>query len=254
MQDFERILRDAVNRNKIAMFQGWAEGMPLSQFLRELEAGPRSLAIGWIVSALIKPGGEGERQAHIAKINNLDKTGWDLDPGISPGYDSEFLRRPEWPAVQEAAQAVREWMARMGPGLLTLAGHTGIGKTHLAVAAARGLLERGFSVAYREEAALVASLQQQMKGGDPEELLQEYLTVPWLILDEFGGGALGDWGKSVTDRIINARWQASDALRTLICTNLVGIELPQRIASRLSDVRKARTVVIKASDYRKEEN
>jgi hypothetical protein len=53
------------------------------------------------------------------------------------------------------------------------------------------------------------------------------------------------------DSLIDARWQGSGPLRTLITTNLVSSELPVRIASRLGDTTLGVAVPIQATDWRR---
>jgi DNA replication protein DnaC len=135
--------------------------------------------------------------------------------------------------------------------LLTLAGPVGCGKSHLAIAAARQLAAQGESIIYREEPNLIAELQRGLADHICEAVLEEIMVVPWLVIDDLGVTALGDWGKGVIDRIVNARWERSGTKRTLITTNLLDSEMPHRTASRLSDTQLASFMVITASDYRR---
>ena len=160
--------------------------------------------------------------------------------------------RPKFPKVQEARRALEEWMRFTGPAILTLAGDPGVGKSHLAQAAANRLLTTGADVFYREEMQLIADLQEAVRSNKLEAALGQVMRAKWLILDDLGQAALKDWGASQMDRIINARWLDAGEVRTLLTTNLASYDLPPRVASRLSDVRLARQVVMQATDYRRQ--
>jgi DNA replication protein DnaC len=85
----------------------------------------------------------------------------------------------------------------------------------------------------------------------PEEVLQEVMTAPWLILDDLGAAPLGEWDRGQMDGIIDARWAgAKGKLRTLITTNLVGDQMPKRMTSRLKDAKYGKILVIRAADFR----
>lgn len=196
------------------------------------------------------------RQAHIQRMNELDNVTWaqGVDAGIPATQRTleAFKPRPDWPDVNAARDSVMAWLNRSGPGLVTLTGPVGCGKSHLAIAAAREVFARGESIVYREEADLIAELQNRMRDNTTEAALQEVMDVPWLVIDDLGLTALGDWGKGVMDRIINARWENASVKRTLITTNLLPREMSQRVASRLEDAELAKVEVIKATDYRRE--
>lgn len=164
----------------------------------------------------------------------------------------QFHPRPKHPDVRKALELTRDWMEHRGAGLLTLSGPPGVGKSHLAIAAARALMLGGKTVVYRTEAVLVRELQAGIKTNCCEQVLAELCEVPWLILDEMFISGIGAWTAAHIDTLVNARWEHSETLRTLITTNAVGEQLSPRIASRLSDVLRAKTVVIRASDYRRE--
>ena len=168
-----------------------------------------------------------------------------------PTFDSF---RAANPAMADARQQVINWADGMAPYLLTLAGQTGVGKTHLAEAAHLVLMRRGETVLFQTEASVLTRIHSAMRPDAPfsvESVLSEVMTTPWLILDDLGVTAQGEWDRSQMDTLINVRWQgAQRRLHTLITTNLTGTDLPERMASRLRDTQWAKAVVIQAVDYR----
>lgn len=173
-----------------------------------------------------------------------------VEPGV-PEYDpGPFRDRPE-SVVQQARQLVDDWQERLTPGLVTLSGPPGTGKSHLAIRACQRLSEDGKVVVYRAESHLVRELQEGIRTNTTEEYLDELCQVPWLVLDEMFISGIGAWTQAHIDTLINARWENSEVVRTLVTTNAVGEQISPRIASRLSDVRKAKTLVVRASDYRR---
>ncbi|MDP2956144.1 MAG: ATP-binding protein, partial [Longimicrobiales bacterium] len=184
--------------------------------------------------------------------------GWDLPSGVvqadprEPDPLDAFELDGKYPTLAQAKEAVLAWCARTGPPLLTLAGASGVGKTHLAYAAASRVVGLSEPVLFRREADLLAEFQGGVRTGETEELIRAYAAVPWLVLDDFGAVATTDWSRSVEDRLVDARWQGARAgLRTLVTTNMGPKQLPMRAASRLSDVSLGVVVAISAPDHRK---
>jgi len=176
--------------------------------------------------------------------------GWDLPHGVPPGPGFDAFSDRDNPSLAEAKAATLEWLAGMGPGILVLAGGPGRGKTHLAVAAGGALLERGQSVLYRTEPALMGELRTAAREGALEDRLEAISVVPWLIIDDLGLEPASDWGRAIQDRLIDARWRYASWARTLMTANLKAGQMPARVASRLRDRQRVRAVQIAAEDYR----
>lgn len=210
------------------------------------------------VSRLVNAQEDPVRAAHIAEVNRLDGVDvlQNIDPGLpfeTPTFE-EFDVSPKSPSLAEARDAVLEWVKSAPPGLIVLAGPPGVGKSHLAKAAAHHLAEREKRLIYRSEAKLLTELTSRMGGGREDRVemaLQEIETIPWLIIDEFGDQGLGAWSLGKIDQIINARWEGAAWCRTLITTNLVSSQMPSRIGSRLGDHSRGISIVIEADDYRR---
>ena len=198
-----------------------------------------------------------ERRANIKAANEaFDVVAPVLHAKIpqGPGFDV-FHERPTHPSVHRALIAVKEWVDGTGPALLTLAGDPGVGKTHLAIAAAKLVAERGLKVVYRTHAAYLKEIQAAFgKDGIADRLADDFGRVDWLVLDEFGQSSNREWSQSTTDSLFDTRWRlaAGGVIRTLVTTNFKSDDIPARIASRLGDVSRGLVVQIDAPDYRRE--
>ncbi|MDP3063524.1 MAG: ATP-binding protein [Chloroflexota bacterium] len=195
-----------------------------------------------------------ERRDNIKKaMRDLDiGYAWDLPPGV-PGVWSleQYVPDPKHPTTAAAKDAVEAWLARRAAPILTLAGSTGVGKSHLSDAAGAWLLAKEELVVMRDVAGLMAELYRAVERHEVDERLRAYGMVPWLILDDLGVGATTDWRKDLMDQLINLRWVSARAgLRTMVTTNLKATDLPRRVASRLGDQTLACVVAISAPDYR----
>lgn len=119
---------------------------------------------------------------------------------------------------------------------LLLRGPTGVGKTHLSLAIAGAVMQKGYSVVYGPVQKLLHRLEKEHFGradGDSEEVL---LGCDLLILDDVGTEFSGSFYTSALYNIINGRML--DGKPTIISTNLNQQELAARygeaIASRIT--------------------
>lgn len=158
-------------------------------------------------------------------------------------------------------------------GLLLL-GPSGVGKTHLAVAALKDLLLRGYGGLFYDYNELLKEIQASY---NPEshptetEVLEPVLRAELLVLDDLGGSKPSAWALETVSYILNSRYNEKRV--TLITTNFLdgapgpperfpsGQQAPRReetlsdrighrIRSRLYEM--CRTVEIVAGDFRKE--
>jgi DNA replication protein DnaC len=198
---------------------------------------------------------EAERRENIRRAMRVWDVGygWDLPHGVVGAKTlDEYSPDPQHPATGQAKEAVLLWVEGPGRPLLTLAGPPGVGKSHLADGAAMRLLEREAEVVYRSESDLLGDLQGAMRSHTLEDRLRAYGAVPWLIVDDLGLAATGDWMRGLLDQLVDVRWQgARGRLRTLITSNLKSQDLPPRIASRLADVDLGQVIQVAAPDYRR---
>lgn len=114
----------------------------------------------------------------------------------------------------------REFPALPKPGLF-FAGNPGVGKTHLAVAALRMLIARGFEGVFYDYQSL---LDQIRSGWDPmmqlssRETYQRALESELLVLDDLGAHRVTEFVEDTVTSIITYRCNNNKA--TIITTNL----------------------------------
>jgi DNA replication protein DnaC len=156
-------------------------------------------------------------------------------------------------------------------------GPSGVGKTHLAVAALRQLMARGHQVRFYDYRELLKEIQNSYNADDPSSessVMRPVLDAEILLLDDIGAGKPSDWVMETVGHILNKRYNEKRV--TLLTTNyLDGADSPQaalqmpsgqpvasvrestltdrlgkRVRSRLYEM--CRTVEIVSPDFRQE--
>src|SRR5580704_14180974 len=115
---------------------------------------------------------------------------------------------------------VREYPGVPKPGLLFL-GPPGTGKTHLAVAALRGLIARGFEGLFFDFQGLLNHIRKgydQASGTSEREAYQSALDAEILLLDDVGAHRINDWVEDTVTSIVTHRCNNRKA--TIVTTNL----------------------------------
>lgn len=162
-------------------------------------------------------------------------------------------------ALLRAQSLVNEYPA-VDRGLLFM-GPAGVGKTHLAVAIIRGLIEKGFAGAFSEFGALLKEIQDSYnpisKSSELKVLAPIYQSEV-LVLDELGATVPTDWVRDTMYQIINKRY--NDNKLTIFTTNYSDERrsdkeqvLEDRIGSRLRSrlYEMCTKVVMDGGDYRR---
>jgi DNA replication protein DnaC len=106
------------------------------------------------------------------------------------------------------------------PGLL-LAGPPGSGKTHLAVAALRGLMAKGFEGVFFDFQSLLNRIRSgydQGSGTMDREAYKAALDAQILLLDDLGAHRITDWVEDTVTSIVTHRCNNRKA--TIVTTNL----------------------------------
>jgi len=179
------------------------------------------------------------------------------------GYVAGDAELSKWAAKREAQIVLDEYLSLDGRGLLFI-GAVGVGKTHLAVAILRELIER-YQVRglFYQFGALLRQIQDSynpISQSSELKVVQPVFDAEVLVLDELGASKPTDWVRDTMMQIINTRY--NDKRVTIFTTNYLDVRknekdtgeiLEDRIGvplrSRLYEMCK--TVVIEGEDYRK---
>lgn len=126
--------------------------------------------------------------------------------------------------------------AQSSPSLLFL-GNTGLGKTHLSLAIAGQVINKGYGVIYGSAQNLLAKLEKEkFSFNNTEDQPQSYLSLvlecDLLILDDLGTEFLSQFVTAMLYNIINTR--LLEGRPTIISTNLSFQEISERYTDRLT--------------------
>ncbi len=130
---------------------------------------------------------------------------------------------------------VREYPGSPKPGLLFL-GAPGTGKTHLAVAALRALIARGFEGIFYDFQSLLTRIHKgynQASGASEREAYQSALDAEILLLDDVGAHRINDWVEDTVTSIVTHRCNSRKA--TIVTSNLRDPEAGDKRGSGLQE-------------------
>jgi len=108
-----------------------------------------------------------------------------------------------------------------GPGGLLLQGATGVGKTHLAVAVLRELIQRGlegFFFDYQQWLKQMRGAYDAAAGGEHRVVLERAQDAEVVLLDDLGSERYSEWVEDTITSLINHRYNARKAI--IATTNL----------------------------------
>jgi DNA replication protein DnaC len=215
------------------------------------------------------------RRYEHCDFENFDTDLWEGQEGYPSAAASEWDRSLSRAKVVVEAFA-KNYPANSETGLL-LMGSCGVGKTHLAVAALRQLMQRGHEARFYDYRELLKELQASYNPDHPVSemgVLEPVLHAEVLLIDDLGAGKPSPWALETIGHILNKRYNEKRV--TLLTTNYLDaaeappapVRLPsgqavaparedsleerlgRRVRSRLYEM--CRTVEVRAPDYRRE--
>jgi DNA replication protein DnaC len=139
--------------------------------------------------------------------------------GIPPNYENATLDNFQVPqdnptarlglgtVLMQVKSFVREFPTADKPGLL-LVGDTGTGKTHLAVAALKALLDKGHAGVFFDYQNLLDRIRSgydRTSGTSDKEAYGSALEADILLLDDLGSHRVTDWVEDIVTSMITYR-------------------------------------------------
>ena len=163
--------------------------------------------------------GRAERMEERSSVPPLYRNA-SFDNFSVPGPENPIARRDLTNVLLAVKNYVREFPNESRPGLL-LIGEPGTGKTHLAVAALRKIIEKGFECLFCDYQTLLDRIRS---GYDPgsnsadKEAYRVALDAEVLLLDDLGAHRVTDWVEDTVTSIVTSRCNNRKAL--IATTNL----------------------------------
>jgi DNA replication protein DnaC len=137
-----------------------------------------------------------------------------------PGPDNPIARRDLTNVLLAVKNYVRDFPSEQRPGLL-LIGEPGTGKTHLAVAALRKIVEKGFECLFCDYQNLLDRIRSgydASSNSSDKEAYRIALDSEILLLDDLGAHRVTDWVEDTITSIVTFRCNNRKAL--IATTNL----------------------------------
>jgi DNA replication protein DnaC len=216
------------------------------------------------------------RRYEHCDFENFDTNLWEGESGYPPAQAAA------WDRSLAQAKVVVEAFAKNYPaggetGLL-LMGPCGAGKTHLAVAALRQLMQRGHEARFYDYRELLKEIQSSYDPNNPvseTSVLAPVFESEVILIDDLGASKPSPWAMETMGHILNKRYNEKRV--TLLTTNYLDTQdnpsgaaprlpsgqtvapsredsltdrLGQRVRSRLYEM--CRTIEISSADYRRE--
>jgi DNA replication protein DnaC len=209
--------------------------------------------------------GKGARRCHCrardsrAKLREAARIPYRFAGCSLSNYQPTSSNDSQLRALDLAYRLVREYPAVERGPLPT--GPCGVGKTHMAAAIIRGLVEKGVPCLFYKFGALLKQIQESYNAQaqtSEMKVLAPVLETEVLMLDELGASKSTDWVRDTITQIINTRY--NNRKLTIFTTNYLDVSrypveetLEDRIGARLRSrlYEMCRTVSVEGEDYRK---
>jgi DNA replication protein DnaC len=163
--------------------------------------------------------GRAERMEGRAEIPPLYRNA-SFDNFVVPGPDNPIARRDLTTVLLAVKNFVRDFPNPTRPGLL-LIGEPGTGKTHLAVAAARKIMEKGFECLFWDYQNLLNSIRSgydAASNSSNREAYRQALDAEVLLLDDLGAHRVTDWVEDTVTSIVT--WRCNNQKPLIATTNV----------------------------------
>ena len=177
------------------------------------------------------------KSSRLTENKNFSDFKIKLNPNCKEGYDMAF-----------------EWAQGRNTPMVMLYGQTGVGKTHLAVAASWVKIGLGKPVLFYSAAELVRKMQSGVNDGTLDETISSVKSAQNLVLDDLGREYTTNWTTAIFHEIIDYRYNNRNNINTFITTNHSLSELETilgvPVVSRLTDHVASSVVIMDGQDVR----
>ena len=226
-------------------------------------AEPKFVALlGWRQQDHCEPCGtivaeERERQEieHAERMtikNYLERSG--VIRGILAGMTFENFNSKIAGTAKEIAEEYASTFSRETTRGLMFYGKAGSGKTHLAVAIARHIIEaKQIQVRFTRVVDLLSEIRktfdenENYRTENESDLIKKYIAVPLLVIDDLGSEKTSDWVRQFLYQIIDERWIEQKPI--IVTSNLKPKELEARFEERIASRVAALCRLVETRDY-----
>ncbi|MGE3348316.1 MAG: ATP-binding protein [Ramlibacter sp.] len=168
---------------------------------------------------------------------NMDQSGL-VGRSAAAAFDAYTTCTPEQLAIREMCRGYAEGFGDAPQPTPWLIGRPGTGKTHLAAAICRHLMEAKELPARMHSARQIvrmlrATWDRQTRQTTEDELLDELIRVPLLVIDEVGVGFGGEAEQVQLLDVVDGRYQRE--LPTMVLSNLPPNEIKAAVGDRIFD-------------------
>lgn len=144
-------------------------------------------------------------------------------PGVflDATFDSYAPQDPQQQSARREAKSYAAALAERDNGALILEGDTGLGKTHLAVAALRVIAKHTESLLFAYVPSFLDELRAQATSDEPGRLFGRACEARMLVLDDLGAERPTEFAREKLEQLIHVRWSER---RPMIITQNTSLE------------------------------
>jgi DNA replication protein dnaC len=156
-------------------------------------------------------------------------------------FSLSYYKGDDYFTMQKILEFTRQYAETFTPqaGSILMFGETGLGKTHLSLAIANRVLEKGFSVIYDSAVNILRNIEHEHFSREhSSEMIDLVMSTDLLILDDLGTEYETSFYNATIYNIINSRLNSGKP--TIISTNLdfdgISRRYESRVVSRITAV------------------